>query len=372
MIPPNTIYATVPVTVSPEAATSSSSSAAYTPPVPISTSTAAAYTPPAPVSTSTAAAYAPPAPTSTAVYYTPSVAEYYQASSSSAAAPPASSSASSSSSSASITSGSQWCMSYSPYLANGKCNLDSASIASDIASIAAKGFSCVRIYSTDCSGLQNVGAAAKVNGLKLVLGIYINDAGISVAAEQVGAITSWAAGDYSDVEMVVVGNEAIFSGFCSASDLANFIASTKSTLQKAGYSGPVTTTEPIDILQIKANAAALCDVVDVVAANIHPYFNPNTVAADAGTFVASTLEELATVCPGNKAVYNLETGWPNGGSPNGVAVPGTSEQEAAITSIQQKAGSKSVFFSFTDDLWKEPGPLGVEQNWGCSQIFGDS
>ncbi|KAL8983094.1 MAG: hypothetical protein Q9177_005076, partial [Variospora cf. flavescens] len=46
------------------------------------------------------------------------------------------------------TSNSPWCMTYSPYTESGNCKSSSA-IASDVASIAAKGFSSIRIYSTD-------------------------------------------------------------------------------------------------------------------------------------------------------------------------------------------------------------------------------
>ena len=69
--------------------------------------------------------------------------------------------------------------------------------------------------------------------------------------------------------------------------------------------------------------------------------------------------------------YNLETGWPHTGSANGVAVPGQAEQQEAIMAIKDAAGGKSVFFSFVDDLWKHEGEFGVEQSWGCSQLFGN-
>ena len=260
-------------------------------------------------------------------------------------------------------------MTYSPYTSSGGCK-DSGSISSDIATIASKGFSSVRLYSTDCGGLEAVGSAAKANGLKLVLGIYISSTGISGAADQVTEIVSWASGDFSMVEMVVVGNEAIFNKYADASSLASFISSTKSTLQGAGFTGPVTTTEPLNTLS--SAASTLCPVIDVLAANIHPFFNPSIDASGAGDFVASSLSQLAALCPGeNKEAYNLETGWPHSGDANGAAVPGQSQQEVAIRSIQEKAGGKSVFFSFVDDLWKAEGEFNVEQSWGCSRLFGN-
>jgi exo-beta-1,3-glucanase (GH17 family) len=253
------------------------------------------------------------------------------------------------------SSGSQWCMTYSPYNGDGTCK-DKASVSSDIAAIAAKGFTSVRLYSTDCSGLLHVGAAVKSHGLKLVLGIYISNRGVADAEAQIKDIIDWTSGDWGRVEMIVVGNEALFNGYCAADALVDLIATAKAAFAKAGYSGPITTAEPINIL--KEHAASLCPVLDVVAANIHPFFNSDVTADTAGDFVAQELQHLQQICPGLDS-YNLETGWPSAGSHNGAAVPGVSEQQAAIISIQKKAGSHSVFFSFVDDKWKDEGQFGV-------------
>ena len=341
----STSYTTIQVTVAPIAASTSAipTSKASVGPASSSSSSSSTY-------------YAPPSSSS------PVVAVVVSSTSSSAPV-------STSSTSSPGTSGSQWCMTYSPYTSSGGCK-DSGSIASDVAAIASKGFSSVRLYSTDCDGLSAVGSAVKANGLKLVLGIYISSSGISGATAQVTEITSWASGDYSIVEMLVVGNEAIFNGYCDASSLASFISSTKSTLQAAGFTGPVTTTEPINTLS--SAASALCPVIDVLAANIHPFFNPDIDASGAGSFVATSLSQLAALCPGEtKEAYNLETGWPHSGEANGAAVPGESQQAIAIKGIQEMAGGKSAFFSFVDDLWKAEGEFNVEQSWGCSQLFAD-
>ena len=156
--------------------------------------------------------------------------------------------------------------------------------------------------------------------------------------------------------MIVVGNEALFNEYCTPAALLDFITQAKSAFAAAGYSGPITTTEPISVLQ--AHAADLCPVLDVVAANIHPFFNSGVTADTAGDFVAMELQNLKAICPG-LASYNLETGWPSAGSPNGAAVPGIKEQQAAIRSIVKAAASNSVFFSFADDVWKEGGEFGV-------------
>ncbi|RMZ90837.1 hypothetical protein DV736_g1942, partial [Chaetothyriales sp. CBS 134916] len=213
-----------------------------------------------------------------------------------------------------------------------------------------KGFSSVRVYSTDCSTLENVGSAAKSNNLKIILGVFISSTGISGAQQQITDITSWAQWDL--VELIVVGNEAVFNGYVSASALAGFISSSRSSFQAAGYTGLVSTTEPLDIWQ--NDGSAFCDVVDVVAGNLYAFFNAQTTADEAGSLIQAQIGILEGICSG-KGVYVMESGWPTAGECNGVACPSPENQETALKGIQATSGSKIVFFSFEDDAWKAPG-----------------
>ncbi|KAI6907874.1 hypothetical protein D0867_11834 [Hortaea werneckii] len=288
------------------------------------------------------------------------------ASSWSSSAPSASASSSSDSGSIS-TNGDKWAMTYTPYAADGSCK-DSSTISADISSIASKGFTTVRLYATDCNGPVNIGNACAENGLKMILGIYVDGSGIGANTdEQVSDLIDWGVGQWEMVEMVVFGNEAVFNGYCSASQLASGLEDARSRFSAAGYTGPVTTTEPLGTIQ--ENAQTICPAVDVIAANIHPFFNTAIFASKAGEFVSSQLEDLADACNGEKEAYNLETGWPSSGLANGLAIPGFSDQKTAIESIMGAAGSKSVLFSFENDDWKAPGDLDVEQYWGCANLF---
>lgn len=290
-----------------------------------------------------------------------------QPSSAAPPAPPAPSSSSSAPSNGGFpTNGNKWAFTYTPYTSSGQCKT-ADEVMADITVIAGKGFLAVRLYATDCSGLDNVGSACKANNIKLIIGVFIESSGISGAQEQVTDIAKWGqSGMWEIVILAVIGNEAIFNNYCTAEELAGFISSTKSTWQQSGYNGPVTTTEPLNILQ--QVAGSLCGVIDVVAANIESFFTSTVVAEEAGTFVAEQLELVGQCCPGLEA-YNLESGWPSAGQPNGQAVPGTQQQQVALLDILEKAGSKTCFFSFADDQWKEPGAFGVEQNFGCITAF---
>jgi len=200
--------------------------------------------------------------------------------------------------------------------------------------------------------------------MKLIIGIWIDASGLSKAQEQVDQIKVWARWDL--VELCVVGNEAIFSGYVSATELAGFISSTASELKGAGYTGPITTTEPPETWQQYPDA--LCGVVDILGSNIHAYFNSDVSAPTAGPFIASVMAMLGTVCPG-KEVLNVECGWPNYGDPNGAAIPGESQQIAALSSIEAAIGDKVVFFSYANQPWKSAGSLNVEKSWGCINSF---
>lgn len=256
-------------------------------------------------------------------------------------------------------------MTYSPYTAQGGCK-DAGAVSADISSIKAAGFTTVRLYSTDCSGLEHVGNACKANNLKLVLGVFIDSKGIDGARPQVEDIISWGRGNWEMVELIVIGNEALFNRYCDAGSLVSFITETKAQIKGAGYGGLFTTTETTNILQ--EVGSLFCDVVDVLAANIHPFFNSEVSPEQAGSFTASQIDLVAKICPG-KEVYNLESGWPHGGQANGKATPGPEHQKTAIASIKEKVGAKTCFFSFEDDLWKHAGQFGVEQKWGCNNLF---
>lgn len=251
--------------------------------------------------------------------------------------------------------GSHWAMTYSPYSANGDCK-DGPSVAQDIASIASKGFSSIRLYSSDCSGLEHAGSVAKSKGLKLILGIYISERGITDAKAQIHDIIAWADEDWAAVEMIVIGNEAIFNEYCSAAELATFITTTKSTFQQAGYHGPITTAEPINILTDHADL--LCPVIDVVAANIHPFFNPTICADQAGDFVAP-----GAACPGGHLPGHEELQPRNGLAQRRVPErgrrPGPGRTSSGDREHPESRGGKSVFFSFVDDGWKDAGQFGV-------------
>ncbi|KAJ0121560.1 glycoside hydrolase family 17 protein [Diaporthe amygdali] len=291
---------------------------------------------------------------------------------------PVASSASSTSSSATASSTSTgslgggeglWAMTYTPYDSDsGDCKTSDV-IDTDVSSIAAAGFKTLRVYSTDCDTLPMVGSAVSKYGLKMITGIFISEYGCANGTPdvdtQISALKEW--GQWDLVELMAVGNEALYNGYCTAQQLVDLINHVKSEIPD--YTGPYTTTDIVGAWEQEDVQSLVCDAIDVVAANVHSYFNADVLPVDAGEFVKGQIEIVEKAC-GGKPGYVLECGYPTQGNTNGVNVPSVANQQIAIASIKETLGDKVVFFSMFDDNWKDDGACGCEKHWGVGTLFG--
>ncbi|KAJ9157248.1 Glycoside hydrolase family 17 protein [Pleurostoma richardsiae] len=343
-------------------------------PVPVVTSYApGTYTAPAIVTTITETDYVVYCPFTSPAPATTEVATTAAASPAASTSTSAAAKATSSSTSVIGTSGDQWAVTYTPYTSDTGACKTADEVLSDIEKIASAGFTAVRVYSTDCSTLPNVGSACEAHGLKMIIGIFIGEVGCDNGspdvATQISAIEEWAKWDL--VELVIVGNEALFNNYCTASELASLITHVKSVFGGAGYSGLYTTTDVVSAWLgegISGTISEVCDAIDIVSANAHAFFNADTLPGIAGAFVEGQLKIVEGIC--GKPGCIAETGWPNKGNANGVAVPGTEQQSEAISSIRKSLGGKAVLFSWSSDAWKTPGPYDCEQYFGIESLFG--
>jgi exo-beta-1,3-glucanase (GH17 family) len=256
--------------------------------------------------------------------------------------------------------GKHYAITYSQYNDDSTCK-SAEDVDADIADIAKKGFGAIRLYSPECDSLITVGGACKKYGVQIILGVFIKAGGVTTADKEVEAIKKW--NQWGNISLVVIGNEAIFQGFCTAEELAAYITKVGSEFKSLGYHGHVTTTEPVNIIEQYADV--LCPAVDVVGCNIHPFFDPNVKPSDAGKFLKTQLGLVKAKC--NKPAVVLEAGWPSKGNQNGAAVPGKAEQAEAIRSIQKEGDENIVYFTYRNDKWKKG--MEVEQNFGCGDLF---
>ncbi|KAK8042313.1 glycoside hydrolase family 17 protein [Apiospora rasikravindrae] len=260
-----------------------------------------------------------------------------------------------------------WAMTYTPYAQDGNCKTKDA-VMKDIEALSKAGITTVRTYSTDCDTLPNVGAACKTYGVKMIIGIFIDaphcSANNPTVSEQINAIKNWAQFDLVDI--ISIGNEAMLNGYCTAGEIAGLIHTCKETF--TGYTGGYTTADTLGAWQMTGVAETLCGLIEYPAANIHPFFNAQTTADQAGAFVKSQMQILSGICGVPGKCY--ETGWPSKGKCMGAACPGKVEQETAVTGILKEVPTDVVLFSLEDDLWKsDQTECACEKSWGCKDIL---
>lgn len=243
---------------------------------------------------------------------------------------------------------------YSPYAADGTCKSADV-VKSEVAALSA--YEVIRLYGVDCNQVPNT-LAGMTSGQKLFAGIF--DMG-NIAGD-VATLTSAvkAAGGWDRVSTVSIGNELVNAGAATVSQIASYVQTGRSALTAAGYSGPVVS---VDTFIAIINNPSLCEYSDYIAMNAHAFFDGYVAAEQAGDWVLLQIERVASVCSG-KSVFVTETGWPTRGESNGVAVPSTSNQEAALSSISSKCGNDVLFFNAYNDLWKADGPFSAEKYWG--------
>lgn len=270
-------------------------------------------------------------------------------------------SSASSGSDASTPSTSGYGLTYSPYNKDGTCKT-ADQVLMDFGGFGS-GYSTVRTYGVDCDTVSTVVAAAKAHGMKVFQGIF----DITDIDESVKNIVSAVNGDWSIIHTISVGNELVNSGKSSASAVVEAMSSARTLLRAAGYNGPVVTC---DTLVATLANPSLCDNADYCAVNSHPFFDPNTDASSAGSFLTRSIESLKSkLANSSQNVVITETGWPSKGSANGLAIPSSSNQETAIAAIKsafQSAPDNVMLFNPYNMLWKtsNPGQFEAEQWWG--------
>ncbi|TDZ19727.1 putative family 17 glucosidase SCW4 [Colletotrichum orbiculare MAFF 240422] len=238
------------------------------------------------------------------------------------------------------TAASLYGIAYAPYTAAGQCKA-SAEVEQDFFALKEE-YSIVRTYGTDC---DQIASRDQVNG------------------------------DWAPVDTISVGNELVNNGQATAQQVIAAVGLTRELLRAAGYPGPVVTVDTF--VAVLANPS-LCEVSDYCAVNIHPFFDGNTAAKDAGAFVTRTVRQVqAKLTDRNKRVVCTETGWPWKGDSNKMAVPSLEEQRLAIGSIKNAYASHPndvILFSAFNDLWKhsEATTFHAEQYWGIGGLDLDS
>lgn len=264
-------------------------------------------------------------------------------------------------------------MTYSPYQGDGggsnSCKT-SGQIANDVQNIFNAGFNTIRLYSTDCEQLQAVHEQAVSLGMRMIIGVFFNSAGSAGSdfGDQMDEITSYfGSAGWSNVDLLVVGNEVLSSGTLDASTLAGYLQTARGKISGSGV--PITTTLIVSSWQ---QNPSLCAEVDMMGANIHPFFSDATVdPSDSGSYVEEQMSLTAAACGNSKPVVVTESGWPSQGGSYKGQTAGASQQQQAISSLRGSSSSRHImYFANDDDLWKAaPGVEEYEMHFGCISQF---
>jgi exo-beta-1,3-glucanase (GH17 family) len=247
---------------------------------------------------------------------------------------------------------------------NSQCKSE-AQIVSDFSGM--KDYKIVRIYGTDCDQVSIAVREALNNGQNLMGGAYMTSAGgysdVSTAiAAWKNAINQYAGGNWDVLQLFTVENEGVNDHELTASAVVDAINNARGQLRGLGYNGPV---GAVETAPATISNPSICDASDVVMCNIHAFFDQNTKASDAGTFVMGQVNQVKAACK-NKRVIVTESGWPHQGDANGAAVPSPDNQRMALDSIRANFNSDMFLFSAFDSSWKADSgsTFNTERYWG--------
>lgn len=259
---------------------------------------------------------------------------------------------------------------YDPFTgseANTRCKTD-AEVADDFSRMSS--YKVVRIYGMGCNIIPLAVQNAKKNGQMLMGGAYLSNQGNGEDLSTV--ITTWknaidqdADGSWDILKLFSVENERVNDHDMTASEVVDAIRRGRDQLRGVGYTGPV---GAVDTVPATVDNPSICQASDVVMVNCHPFFDQNTVAEDAGTFVKGQIERVKTACNTDRVVVT-ETGWPHQGEANGKAVPSPDNQAKALASIRSEFSSDVFIHNSFDSLWKtdSASTFNAERYWGVIQ-----
>ncbi|KAI8939788.1 hypothetical protein NX059_003527 [Plenodomus lindquistii] len=247
---------------------------------------------------------------------------------------------------------------------NSRCKTDDE-IASDFSEM--KDYKVIRIYGMGCNIIPLAIKNAVKNGQQLMAGAYMSNTGngedlSTVIKTLKGAIDNYAGGNWDLIQLFSVENERVNDHDMTASAVIDAINTARGQLRGLGYKGPVGAVETVPAM---LDNPAICKASDVVMVNCHAFFDTNTKAQDAGTFVKGQVDRVKSACNTDRVVVT-ESGWPHQGDPNGAAVPSPENQRAAIQSLRSNFNNDMFLFSAFDSNWKADwaSSFNAERYWG--------
>lgn len=230
----------------------------------------------------------------------------------------------------------------------------------------------IRLYGTDCRQAEFVLNAFMDLDLNMTLslGVWLdrNDEGNNRALEEMKRLVLRYPSKY--IDSILVGNEVLFRQDMSEHQLIAHILATRNYLKMHNVEIPVGTSD----IGSRWNSR-LASVVDVLAANIHPFFGGVPVEESTSWTYQFLYEKvLADIDQWNKVPDQIlisEVGWPSGGGRLWGSIAGLSEQQRFLDDwVCSKEASEKIgwyWFEAFDEPWKvifHEGENKWETQWG--------
>ncbi|RPA82011.1 glycoside hydrolase [Ascobolus immersus RN42] len=219
----------------------------------------------------------------------------------------------------------------------------------------------IRLYGNDCNQTELVMTAIErlEVDMKVWVGVWIDD-NEETNKRQIDEL--WNILDKHDpklIEGIAVGNEVLFREEKTIEELIDIIKDVRAGLKKRNITGI-----PIGSSDLgSAWREDLAESVDVLMANIHPFFG-HTTAAEAADWTIAFFERenvpIANRAKNKPRVMISEVGWPSGGGTHepdkgGRAVAGVKELQTFLDDFicqQNEKGLEYYWFSAFDEPWK--------------------
>ena len=211
-----------------------------------------------------------------------------------------------------------------------------------------RSFSCTE-------GNEQIPRIAVENGLKTMVGVWLDDDRENNERELAGAIEVARAGH---ADILAVGNEVLLRGDLPEDELIDYINRAKQAVPDVdvGY---------VDAYFKFVDHPRVTEACDVILANCYPFWE--SCPAEYALLYMKDMYRRAVQAAGGRKVIISETGWPDTGTPEGGAVPSVENALKYFINTYQWAEEEDIevfYFSSFDETWKVEKEGDVGAYWG--------
>jgi exo-beta-1,3-glucanase (GH17 family) len=204
-------------------------------------------------------------------------------------------------------------------------------------------------------GNQHIPGIAAENGLKTMVGVWLDDDREQNEVEIANAIEVAKAGH---ADILAVGNEVLLRGDISEDELLEYIRRVKAAV-------PDTVVGYVDAYFEFVDHPRVTEACDILLANCYPFWE-GCPAEHALLYMKDMYRRVVNVANGKKVIIS-ETGWPNIGTATKGAVPSFENAlKYFIDTFQwaEQDGIEIFYFSSFDESWKVGAEGDVGAYWG--------